>query len=218
MAIAGGHNPGAAYPFPDLFGMVLMVLAGVLGPSLGLLVYGLVVRRWRNRTKTYMLFMLIVPALFGACAGAIAQHQRNMEREKREAAYAEQQEAYQRDAQALIRDPEIVLREQWYRPGAAPTSYARQSAREMVVKHSFDPRYLEVNYTAEQLRRLHDEAEDLRIWLVAHPHCPPDLVKETYPKVVASGQRALTDRVKRNMEAVELSPDGVDQKPEGEPR
>ncbi len=192
-ACLGGHDPKAAYPFPDVKGAVLFLI-GVSVIPLVVVVLSTIVRRLLSSLHPSLrlpipVAILLLGPLFSLVMGYSVQARDNRTRDQEREFYVSQKEAYSSYAAQLTADPGIVLRERWYEEGSKDSwGGAGVSARRMVFEDSFRPDHLAVAYTGDQLREISERAQDKRMLVVCHPQCPPDLIESMWPLVMSSRQ------------------------------
>jgi len=168
-AIFAGHDPTAAWPFPDLTGMVIFVLGALACPILAVCLVKLLSRALPESPYRVIFTTLVIPPLIAYPMGAAAYkwHVRNDAADSRKAVESSQIQRAKSDAlQAeLIADPEIALRERWFE-----RKQGDELARYLFTESLKEPH---VPYTLAQLARIYQEAPEARALVVAHPACDP---------------------------------------------
>jgi hypothetical protein len=195
-AVLAGHDTRAAYPFPDLFGVIVFLIGAFASP---LAVVGLVrvVRAFKAKSQSFSRLSTLYAVLFfgpllSIATGCIIQSFQNSEETRANKFRTQQREAYSEYATWLTADPSIALREKWYE-GYSGLLYHKDLLlmRHDAFRDSFDPRRMTVAYTSEQLREISEKATEYSLYVVCHPECPRDLLETMWPLVFSSGQASL---------------------------
>jgi len=203
-ACLGGHVLGAGDPFPDVKAIALFLIGMTVVP-LGVAVLISVVRRVFLTRHTSIgvsipVAMLLLGPLVSLTIGYSVQARDNQVKDHEQDYYAQQKEAYSHFAAQLIADPGIVLRDRWLESNSDLRHGADVSARQMVIKDSFQPKHMAVAYTGEQLREIFERAQEnrLRMLIACHPMCPPDLIESLWPMIFSSRQAWMIEGIINN--------------------
>lgn len=166
-AISAGHDPTAAFPFPDLTGSAIFILGSLVCPILAVCLVKLLSRALPKSPYHFILSTLVISPLLAFPMGASANRWRvqNLARESvknAEYSYAQRAESDAHLAR-LISDPEIALRERWFE-----RKHGNEINRYLFIESLKDSRVL---YSIAQLASIYQEAPDARALVVAHPTC-----------------------------------------------
>ncbi len=166
-AISAGHDPTAAFPFPDLTGSAIFILGSLVCPILAVCLVKLLSRALPKSPYHFILSTLVISPLMAFPMGASANRWWvwNLARESvknAESSYAQRAESDAHLAR-LIFDPEIAVRERWFE-----RKHGNENNRYLFIESLKDSR---VHYSIAQLASIYQEAPEARVLVVAHPTC-----------------------------------------------
>lgn len=201
-ACAAGHDPNAGYPFPDFMGAVLFLMGLTVIPLVVAMGLALLRRMFSTRFATTPLStalgILMIAPLLSWAIGYRAQLPASRRLAKEREFHATANEAYRHYAAQITADPEIVLRERWFEWDDSDRVGAKAQARWEVFEKSFQPKELNVPYTADHLRRIYEQSPFSRAWVASHPLCPPDLIEQLWPSLFSLRDVSMIEGVIKN--------------------